>query len=273
MFNKKSIAIALGAALALGASGAALATPVTVDGVTWDTANPLNFQINTLNMRETAVTATGQTLTGYGQVGSINGNNNFCSGCDLTFTYTYTLSNITGNQVVFDKGSINFFVSNSPSSFNVQQPDTATIGTPWLTLTGHTAPATTFAAVGQLYGTIVGSLSNPTQGSNGFGYLDVSGGPAATYLDMYQNVNPITHAIGPGNFGFNSSFLFDGTNICGSLTSGGTSMCFPIGGTAELYGRLPKTVPEPGEIGLMGLGLGILGLFFWWRRKEGETRA
>lgn len=276
MFNKKSIAIALGAALALGVSGAALATPITVDGVTWDTANPLNFQINTLNMRETEVTTEGEKLWGYGQVGSINGNNNFCSGCNLTFTYTYTLSNITGNQVVFDDGSINFYVSSSSNSFSVLDPSTATLGTAWLTLTGHTAPATGFTApgqLGQLYGTIVGSVSNPAQGSNGFGYLDVTGGPAAKYLDMYQNVNPLTHVVGPGNFGFNSSFLVDGVNICGPLTSGGASYCFPIGGTAELYGKLPKAVPEPGEIGLMGLGLGVLGLFFWRRRKDGEKRA
>jgi hypothetical protein len=31
-------------------------------------------------------------------------------------------------------------------------------------------------------------------------------------------------------------------------------------------------VPEPGEVGLLGLGVGLLGFFMWRRRKESNGR-
>lgn len=269
MLMKKSIGIALAAALALGASGSALATLVNVDGVTWDTSSPFNLTINSLNLRETTIAKTGDVLTGYGQIGSINGINSFCQSCDLTFTFTYTVSNITGNKVVLDNGGFQFYVD-AAGSYNEALPSTASAGTAWVTLTGHTSAVTGFATTGQLFSTVIGTVSHPTSGSNGFGLVDATAGPAMSSLDIYS----VSDGMGGfANLSLNSSFLFQ--PACKSISSDPTSVChYPINGTGELVGATaPTTVPEPGALGLLGFGLAVLGFFGWRRRKETEGRA
>lgn len=266
MLKKKSIGSAVVCALALAASGAAFATPVNVDGVMWDTSGGTALTIQALNFRESSVSNVGDVLTGYGQIGAINGNTSFCSGCDLTFTFQYTVSNIntsgTNPQVVFDNGSVNFFVD-AANSFKVTDPTTASAGTPWLSLAGHTAPYSGFTApgqLGQLYSTIVGPISAPQNGSSGFGLLDVMGGPAAPWVN--------TNAQFDGaDFSLNSSFQ----NVPEGICSDGT--CYPILGQGGLVGATATAVPEPGELGLLGLGLGFLGFFIWRRRKEADGHA
>jgi len=266
MLTKKSIGIALAAALALSASGAALATPINVDGVHWDSSSPFDLTIQSLNLRETSVAAVGDVLHGYGQIGSINGDNNFCTSCDLTFTFTYTVSNITGNQVVFDNGSFQFYVQGA-GTFSFGNPMSVG-GTPWVTLNGHTAPNPAFGSVGQLYATVSGTVSNPTNGSNGIGLVDVMGGDAAAFL----NSNSVSDGIGGfADFSLNSSFLFFPASTCGPTpTTDLDNLCsYPIEGNGSLVGKT-ATVPEPGEIGLLGLGLGALALLIRRRRKEAE---
>lgn len=261
MLKKKSIGAALACALALGAwSGSTLATPTSVAGVWIDPSSPLDLNVQALNFRESAVSAVGDVLTGYGVIGSINGTNpsTFCPGCDLNFTFQYTVSNISGNQVVFDLGTINFFVDNT-SSFNVLNPASAGVGTPWLTLSGQTAPFAGFAALGQLYATIVGPVSNPGFGSSGFGLLDATAGPAMFFTDTN------TQDFG-ADFSLASSFQFQDAGICGN------DVCYPISGTGQLLGA-SAVVPEPGAAGLLGLGLAFLGLFTWRRHKEGTGKS
>lgn len=271
MLMKKSIGVALAAALALGAwSGSTLATPISVGGVHWDSSSPFDLTIQSLNLRESSISGVGDVLTGYGQIGSINGSNSFCSGCDLTFTFQYTVSNITGNQVVFNNGSFQFFVS-TPGSFNFGVPTSASLGTPWVTLGGHTAPFSGFGAVGQLYATVNGPISAPANGSGGLGLLDVTGGAAAAYL----NSNSVNDGIGGfADFNLASSFLNFPATTCASVSSDPTSLChYPIEGNGSLTGRSTLPVPEPGAIGLLGLGLAFLGLFTWRRNKEAERRS
>lgn len=267
MLKKKSIGVALVGALTLAASGVALATPVNVDGVTWNTNNGTALTIQALNFRESSVSNVGDVLMGYGQIGAINGDTNFCTGCDLTFTFQYTVSNIntsgTNPQVVFDDGSINFFVD-AANSFSVTNPDSASAGTPWLSLTGHTAPYAGFTApgqLGQLYSTIVGPINAPMNGSSGFGLLDVSGGPAAGYVNTNSQFDG-------SDFSLNSSFQNVPEGICGS-----DGTCYPILGQGGLVGSTATAVPEPGEMGLLGLGLAILGFFIRRRRNEADGRA
>lgn len=273
MLNKKSIGLALGCALALGASGAAFATPVNVNGVMWNTDDPFYLTLNSLNLRETSVSAVGDVLTGYGQIGSIDGNNNFCSGCDLTFTFTYTVQSVNGgpqgNQDVFTNGSFQFYTQ-AAGSFNPANPASVG-GTPWVTLTGHTSKSATFSDdIGQLFATVNGTVSNPQTGSNGIGLVDATGGPAQAYL----NFNNVADGMGGlADLNLNSSFLFKPANGCPK--SGAPVCAYPITGTGELTanGMIPVSVPEPAELGLLGLGLGAMGFFMWRRRKEDEGRA
>ncbi len=270
MLKKKNIGIALACALALGAwSGSTLATPVNVNGVTWDTADAFYLTIDSFNLRETRVAAVNDVLTGYGQIGSIDGNNGFCLGCDLTFTFTYTVQSINGNQVVFNNGSYQFYTQ-AAGSYNVAIP-TSVGGTPWVTLTGHTQKNATFTDdIGQLFATINGTVANPTNGSSGLGLVDATAGPAASVL-QFNNVDD-----GLGGFAdlnVNSEFLTKPAAGCKSISPDPTNKChYPIGGTGSLTATA-TAVPEPGALGMLGLGLSALGFAVWRRRKETDERA
>ncbi len=269
MFNKKSIGVAVACALAFGAfSGTTFATTVDVDGVLVNTSSPLDLNIQAVNFRESSVSKVGDVVMGYGQIGTINGDleAQFCPSCDLNFTFQYTVSNIDNTgpspRVVFDGGLLNFYVAPN-NSFKVTDPTSAGIGTLWLSLAGHTAPRTGFNALGQLYSGINGTVSNPTEGSFGFGLLDVTGGAAAFMTDT----NTIADGIGGfADFRLGSSFQFDSANICANGT------CYPISGTGQLIGK-SVSVPEPGAAGLLGVGLAALGLAIRRRRNEAAGRV
>ena len=268
--KKKTIGAALACALAMGVwSGSALATPITVGGITWDPADGADLNIQAFNFRESSVAGVGNVLTGYGEIGQINGDSNFCSGCSLTFTFEYTLASIEGTatnpKVVFDNGSINFFVDMG-GTFDVADPTTAGIGSSWLTLDGHTAPFTGFTGLGQLYSNINGSVSAPGNLSAGFGLLDVTGGAAAHWMD--------TNAMDDGaDFDLSSAFSTKPYAQCTSVSANPADIChYPILGAGTLTGK-SLTVPEPGTIGMLGLGLGFLGLALSRRRKESDDVA
>lgn len=270
MLKKKNIVAALACVLALGAwSGSTLATPINVNGVYWDTSNPFDLTIQSLNLRETSVSVPGDTLHGYGQIGSINGNNSFCSGCDLTFTFTYKLLSVNGNQVAFDNGSYQFYTQ-AAGTFNFGNPSSVG-GTPWVTLSGHTFPAVGYTETnGQLYATITGTVSNPTN-AIGTGLVDATSGPAWTYL----NSNSVSDGIGGfADFNLVSSFSTFPAKGCGTTptTDLGNICSYPIQGNGSLVGK-SVPVPEPGAAGLLGLGLAFLGLLTWRRRKEGDGQS
>ena len=271
MFTKKSIGVALAGALALAASGAAFASPVNVNGVHWDTTDAFYLTINSFNLRESSVSKAGDVLTGYGQIGSIDGNNNFCTGCDLTFKFTYTVQSVNGNQVVFNAGSFQFYTQ-AAGTYNAGNPLSVNTSNPWVTLTGHESKNATFTDdMGQLFATVTGTVANPSNGSNGFGLVDATAGPAWTDLDF----NSVADGLGGlADLNLNSSFLFQPASTCSSINPNPNSVChYPITGTGELTSMPVAAVPEPAELGLLGLGLGALGFMVWRRRKEGEGRA
>lgn len=271
MMKKKVIGVALAGALALGAwSGTSLASPISVGGITWDPANGADLTVQAIDFRESSVSAIGDTLTGYGRIGSINGADQsvFCSGCNLNFTFQYTVSAIEGTalnpKVVFDGGLINFYVDPA-GAFDVGNPSSAGPGTGalWLSLIGHAAPFTGFTAVGELYSNVNGPISAPGSLSGGFGLLDVAGGAAGYWMDTNGRADG-------ADFDLSSAFSFKPFDSCTGGSSDPTSVCYyPIVGTGTLTGN-SLAVPEPGPIGMLGVGLGIMGLLLRRRRKESE---
>jgi hypothetical protein len=280
MLTKKSIGVALACALAVGAfSGSAFANPVEVDGVHFDTDAPTHLTVDAVNFRESSVSNPGDVLHGYGNIATFDGNNAhdganpFCPNCDLTFTFEYTLQSATkggegSTKAVFTDGSINFFVG-AKNSYDQGNPDSASAGTPWLTLTGHKYKANGYGDVGELYATVNGPVSRPQSQSNGAGLLDATGGDAQQYFDFNAFADGFGHMA---DITFNSSF---NTKPYGDCGAGGSGVCnFPISGTGELIGNpQAMAVPEPAELGLFGLGLGALGVFFLRRRKEADNAA
>jgi hypothetical protein len=226
----------------------------------------LNLQIDGIHLRESTVGAVNDTLSGYGEIASINDTNqaDFCNGCSLTFTFQYTVKDITGNQIVFDNGSLNMYMD-STGSFKETNPDSAGIGDLWLSATGHTASYQDYATTGQLFSNLTGTdVSQPGDQSGGFGLLDVTGGAAK------GEIKPGIYGDGLGGFAdlkLTSSFAYNPAGI-----EGADGTYYPISGTGHLLNK-QMAVPEPAELGLFGLGLGALGVFFWRRRKEADNAA
>lgn len=270
MLKKKSIGLALLGALALGASGAALANPITVDGIQFNSGAV--FQ--SAQLYETQVSSTtspGNVLSGYGMINSINGNTNYCAGggfdCQLTFTFTgYTATTLTDSTAVFTGGTITFYASNS-RTFDPSNPASATAGSVFLVTDGHTFQDNVSGNTGTLISnaTVGNFLTSQFQG-HGSGLLDVMSGDAASYF----NTNTFTDNLGGlADIQFISDFSPNGCE------NSGNSAPYVIcgSGSAKSFAMLPVSVPEPAELGLLGFGLGAMGFFMWRRRKENEGRA
>jgi len=245
-FRKLFGAVAATAALASGAAHA-----VTVNGVTWDPNSGLDLSA-TSSLYELPVTTIGAELTGYGVIEKINGLDNFCAGCELTFTfdsyflqsYTPFVSPLNPGSFTFSGGLFNFYVS----SVNALAGDVTTYndGALWLTLAG--------SDLGGLLGgiTLFGNGGLPASGSitgSGTGYLDAIGGLALPYFD--------TNTVFGSDLVYSSSFnpIPDGP-----LDDGMTHL-----GTAAITGD-SANIPEPGVLAL--LGLGFAGMGFARRNKK-----
>lgn len=246
------VAGAIGGALLM--SSQAMANPVTVDGVSFTTG--AYFQSNQLF--ENAVTQVGDTLHGYGQVTAINGGTDFCSDCDLTFTFSgYTATAINDQNADFTGGTVQFWVV-PKGSFDASDPGSAMGTTLFLQTTGHTFAGQN--AYSGRSGTLLSTgsaLNSPAAAGTGIGQLDVAGGDAAAYFD--------TNTITDFNGGY-SDFVF--TTDFGEAGCQGAGSPLPICGSASLQGNA-AAVPEPGALGMMGLGLLGIGLGFAVRRRRG----
>ena len=188
--NKLNVAV--GAVLAMTAFGAGVAhaAPINVGGVVFDPDSLFDFTSQT-NMFETTAFQTGDVISGYGQVNTLNATNQstFCPTCELTYEFNgYTLVDLnpsdptTGisptGQFDFTGGWFNLYVDNAPN-FDSLDKSTAQDGDLWLQMTGAnggwTAPIT-------LSGNATGSNAAGLTGQ-GVGYLDVIGGLAAGNLN------------------------------------------------------------------------------------------
>jgi len=250
-------------AVGLLATGSAYAGPTeTIDGVTIPVGivSPAN-QIDSAVLYESEVTASGQTAQGIGRVDTINDSNgvqvwtNGQNGVELVYAFSYIASSViaptpvTNGMVDFNSGSATFYTLPAGTQINglaSQAADIAAVESGTL-FASAVAPKEDPAGDVLVSTLPAGTSLTAFAGGTGQGFLDVTGGPAASALASATFANSFdTTSSDPGfsDLTFTSDF---------TVGAGGN---FPISGSATVKAN---TVPEPFSLGLLGIGLVALG--------------
>jgi len=269
------------AKIGLGLSALALATSahaVSVGGVTWD-AESITDGLITGFGAEATVGVFGNVIQGYGKVSQVNesdagSNPVLCNNCELTFEFGgYTLDSTpigiggTDFNTVFTGGWVNFYVDNA-KNYSITNVNTAIDGDLWLSLVGVTDVRDLVGGgtvSGSLFGGITGALGSGEEFGSGGGFLEVAaaGGTLRAVDDItgttgLANNNWDTDGrttVSGGNADFLISSEFQAFAACiGDPTCNNN---YSLSQTSSLTGA---SVPEPGSLFLIGLGL--LGMRF-----------
>lgn len=264
-------ALLAGAALVAAAGFSSQASAYKVGGIELGSAGGISLQDVSA---ETVVTAAGQTLDGVGHITSINGGFNFADpGLELNFVYSAHVAFDDGTIIIFDVGSLNFYV-NAAGTFDLGSWATMAAaqaaiggGTDWLDLVTTTVATITpynvagAPATGGFFGagTDLGG-SNPN--GDGRGYMSVTAG-AGLANAAFDTDSLLFNGTTPYDFLFTSTF---------SVPAGGwpAAAWGPVQDASTFTGAFVE-VPEPGSLAL--LGLGVLGLNAWKRKPKAVAKA
>jgi hypothetical protein len=248
------------AGLAVAALGVAVSA--TADPITY-IPNNTDYSIKFVN-RETLITAPGQNLFGIFDITQINSGdssttfwngNGATDGTQLVGFFNGLTSGpdqtAAGTGISFTGGSVEIFsVANgtyspgtNPNTFDPLNQlcggSAVCLANPWLTL--DFVPGINDAIGGNATLQAAGAATANVQA--GFGYMSVTGGTNAAKFDT----NGYTfNNFGPADMFFRSNFVLANIQTCSS--NNGWAVC----SDDPIIGR---TVPEPGTLALLGLGL------------------